>query len=100
MAWGHDEYMYQVLQGNACRLPEIGMAIVRYHSFYAWHTDDEYRHLASESDQDTLRPWIRAFNAFDLYSKEDAAPADTESLWRDYYEPLCQKYNIGGTLRW
>ena len=32
------EYLYQVLRNHAsCGLPEEGLAMIRYHSFYLWH---------------------------------------------------------------
>ena len=34
LAWGHDEYLYQVLKNHPNnQIPEAGMAMVRYHSF-------------------------------------------------------------------
>ncbi len=37
MSWGHDEYLYRVLTNHSsCRLPEEGLCIIRYHSFYPW----------------------------------------------------------------
>ena len=32
--WGHDEYVYQMMKDH---LPEEGLYMLRYHSFYAWH---------------------------------------------------------------
>lgn len=34
MSWGHDEYMYLVLKGNATKLPPAAHFIIRFHSFY------------------------------------------------------------------
>ena len=38
MSWGHDEYLYRVsdLIIPACTLPDEGLYIIRYHSFYPW----------------------------------------------------------------
>uniref|UniRef100_M4C6P0 Inositol oxygenase n=1 Tax=Hyaloperonospora arabidopsidis (strain Emoy2) TaxID=559515 RepID=M4C6P0_HYAAE len=44
-AWGHDEYLYQMLKFNKTTIPEEGLAMIRYHSCYPWHTKKEYRHL-------------------------------------------------------
>ena len=30
MSWGHDEYMYKVLKGNECYLPEEALYMIRY----------------------------------------------------------------------
>ena len=97
MSWGHDEYMYQVLKKNKCKIPQKGLDIIRYHSFYAWHTDGEYTHLAAPHDRKTLI-WVKRFNKHDLYSKMDDVPDLTEV--KSYYEGLLEKYNIDGKLRW
>ena len=37
MSWGHDEYLYRVLTNHStCTLPDAGLNIIRYHSFYPW----------------------------------------------------------------
>lgn len=37
MSWGHDEYLYRVLSNHpTCTLPDEGLYIIRYHSFYPW----------------------------------------------------------------
>jgi hypothetical protein len=41
-AWGHDEYMYRFLVANNATIPREGLAMVRYHSAYPWHTHDAY----------------------------------------------------------
>jgi inositol oxygenase len=99
IAWGHDEYMYMVLKGNDSLLPELCHRVIRYHSFYPWHRDGAYCHLVNRDDQQKLLPIIRAFNKYDLYSKNDPIP-DCDSLWNDYYGPLCEKYGLGGKLKW
>ena len=99
LSWGHDEYMYKVLKGNFSGLPEFCHKVIRYHSFYPWHTKGAYSHLVSRDDNQKLLPILKKFNAYDLYSKSDDAP-DCEKLWVDYYEPLCAKYGLGGKLKW
>jgi inositol oxygenase len=89
MSWGHDEYLYQVCQRNHCLLPAPALAMIRYHSFYAWHTSHGYEHLTNAHDKQML-PWIQLFNQFDLYSKADA-PCSVEIL-RPYYQSLIDKY--------
>ena len=99
MSWGHDEYMYRVLKGNKSGLPELCHKVIRYHSFYAWHTEGAYTHLVNRDDQLKFLPILKKFNSFDLYSKTDDVP-DCDELWRNYYGPLCEKYGIGGKLKW
>jgi len=97
MSWGHDEYMYHVLKKNGCTIPEHGLNMIRFHSFYPWHTSRNYTHLEAPEDLETLK-WVKEFNKFDLYSKGDALP-DCEAL-KPYYQGLCEKYNVGGKLSW
>lgn len=89
MSWGHDEYLYQVLKFNQCSIPEEGMYMIRFHSFYPWHTGGDYRHLCNEKDLKMLT-WVREFNKFDLYTKTEDLP-DVENL-RPYYQGLIDKY--------
>merc|ERR1712059_34653 len=67
MSWGHDEYLYQVLVNHeSCTLPEEGLAMIRYHSFYPWHSGGDYKHLCNEHDEKMLE-WVIKFNKYDLY---------------------------------
>lgn len=34
--------------------------MVRFHSFYPWHTGGDYRQLCSQQDLDML-PWVQEF---------------------------------------
>eukprot|EP00657_Telonema_sp_P-1_P012358 TRINITY_DN8868_c0_g1_i2.p1 TRINITY_DN8868_c0_g1~~TRINITY_DN8868_c0_g1_i2.p1 ORF type:complete len:284 (+),score=75.61 TRINITY_DN8868_c0_g1_i2:2-853(+) len=98
MSWGHDEYMYRMLKFNECTIPEEGLNMIRFHSFYPWHTGKAYGHLCTETDTTQMLPWVLEFNKFDLYSKGDAVP-DTKALW-PYYKSLLVKYNLDGLLSW
>lgn len=96
LSWGHDEYMYQVLTKNGCKIPKQGLDMVRYHSFYPWHSGGDYYHLCSEEDFKSLE-WVQKFNQFDLYSKSDSLP-DIPAL-TSYYQGLIDKY-CPGQLKW
>lgn len=96
MSWGHDEYMYQVLKHNHSTLPEEAHYVIRFHSFYPWHTGGDYKHLCTKKDL-SMMAWVKEFNKFDLYSKSDELP-DVEALI-PYYQGLIDKY-IPGTLNW
>ena len=37
-SWGHDEYLASKLEINDTRLPKEAIYIIRYHSFYSWHS--------------------------------------------------------------
>jgi inositol oxygenase len=86
MSWGHDEYVYQMLKD---RIPEGGLYMLRYHSFYAWHREGQYDHLLDDHDRDMLK-WVKLFNPYDLYSK-NPVPPDWSKL-KPYYEDLVAKY--------
>ncbi|GAM22974.1 hypothetical protein SAMD00019534_061490 [Acytostelium subglobosum LB1] len=96
MSWGHDEYLYQVCLGNKATLPEEALYIIRFHSFYPWHKQGQYKHITNAKDESMLK-WVKDFNMFDLYSK-DAEPVDVEKL-RPYYQSLIKKY-FPETLSW
>ena len=93
MSWGHDEYIYHV-----CRdcLPEEGLYMLRYHSFYPWHREGEYDHLCTDKDRRLLE-WVRSFNPYDLYTKSHERP-DVKAL-RPFYEELIAEY-FPAKLRW
>jgi inositol oxygenase len=86
LSWGHDEYLYQVVKDH---LPREGLAMIRYHSFYAGHREDAYPHLMTEQDRE-LFAWVRAFNPYDLYTKSAERP-DVAGL-RPFYEELIAEY--------
>src|ERR1043165_6307360 len=63
LSWGHDEYLYHVVKDY---LPEQALYMIRYHSFYPCHKENEYQHLMSDHDKEMFN-WVRAFNPYDLY---------------------------------
>src|SRR3954463_3454224 len=86
LSWGHDEYLYHVVKDH---LPPEGLAMIRYHSFYALHKEGEYTHLMNEHDRRMLE-WVRAFNPYDLYSKGHDRP-DVAAL-TPYYQDLIAEF--------
>jgi len=96
MSYGHDEYLYQVLQYNQCKLPIQAFFILRFHSFYAWHKEGAYQQFVNKFDEEMFH-WVKVFNRSDLYSKSHEVP-DFEKL-KDYYKGLVEKY-IPGVLSW
>ena len=96
LSWGHDEYLFHVVTQAGCTLPEPAHSMIRYHSFYPWHREEEYGHLLDEHDRQML-PWVRKFNAYDLYSKCPERP-DWARL-EPFYTALIDKY-LPGPLRW
>jgi inositol oxygenase len=81
-AFGHDEYAYLWALHNKVPLPPEGLAMLRLHSCYPWHTGGAYRELMAPGDE-ALEAAVRDFNRFDLYTKADALP-DFEAAWPHY----------------
>ena len=96
LSWGHDEYLYHVVTQAGCQLPEPALYMIRYHSFYPWHREEQYGQLLDEHDRQMLS-WVRKFNPYDLYSKSPKRP-DWAQL-APYYTSLIDKY-LPGPLRW
>ena len=92
MSWGHDEYVYHMVKDH---LPESGLYMLRYHSFYPQHREHAYNHLMDEHDHEMFK-WVNLFNPYDLYSKNPTPPNWTEL--RPYYEDLVAKY-LPATLK-
>lgn len=86
MSWGHDEYIYNMVKD---RLPEPGLYMLRYHSFYAQHRENAYDHLMDAHDHEMFK-WVNLFNPYDLYSKNPTPPNWKEL--KPYYEDLVAKY--------
>ncbi len=98
LAWGHDEYLFQVLRKHANNtLPEEAMIMIRYHSFYPWHSGGSYTKLLHEKDQQHLEI-IRDFNKYDLYTKSSKT-YDLEQI-KEYYRPIANKYLGTGPIYW
>jgi inositol oxygenase len=86
MSWGHDEYVYNMMKDY---IPEAGLYMLRYHSFYSQHREQAYNHLMSEHDHKMFE-WVKLFNPYDLYSKNP-----NQKSWEElkpYYEALVAKY--------
>ena len=86
MSWGHDEYVYQMMKDY---IPEPGLYMLRYHSFYAQHREHAYEHLMDDHDREMFE-WVKKFNPYDLYSKNPVPPKVDEL--KPYYEDLIAKY--------
>jgi len=86
MSWGHDEYLSQVTRPY---LPVEAQWVIRYHSFYSWHKEGEYKHLMNDTDVEKFQ-WVKKFNPYDLYSKKPVKP-DWKKL-QPYYQELVAEY--------
>ena len=99
ISFGHDEYLYQVLKQNSDKhhIPEKYWNIIRYHSFYPWHSNGECVYFMDDSDYDKIK-LVKEFNEFDLYSKEDTDLEITNEI-KTYYNNLLNEY-FNGDLQW
>jgi len=101
MAWGHDDYMYNVCLHNGCTMPPLALNIIRFHSFYAFHKEGAYEHLMDKPDY-TLRRWCHRFSKCDLYSKSAVVPTakEIEEDLKPHYQSLIDKYFPKNILEW
>lgn len=92
MSYSHDYYLYNILKKNIVLIPDEGLYIIRFHSFYAWHTPKNniqgYINFANNYDWYML-PLLKLFQKSDLYSKSTTIPAQ----YHTKYLQLLQKYN-------
>ena len=79
----------KVFTENKHRISPSLMNVIRYHSFYPWHTSGEYKQFMNELDKETLKN-VNHFNQFDLYSKEDSPDISNEI--KKYYDELLEEY--------
>ena len=70
-------------------IPEEGLYMLRYHSFYSQHREKAYNHLMNEHDHEMFK-WVDKFNPYDLYSKLPEPPNVKELM--PYYKELVAKY--------
>ena len=100
-SWSHDEYIASFLERNKNNMPEEAIYIVRYHSFYSWHTPRNnirgYTEYADDHDWKML-PLIKAFQKADLYSKTKDIPS--ENKIKNIYNQLLNKYFDTLDLLW
>lgn len=89
MSFGHDEYMYNIAKKQS-KLPLPALYILRFHSFYPWHTGGDYMYLCDEQDIEIGLKWVNIFNKCDLYSKSHECPPLEEVA--DYYKMKIEKY--------
>ncbi|HVJ07814.1 MAG TPA: inositol oxygenase family protein [Acidisarcina sp.] len=86
MSFGHDGYIAEVMKPY---LRDEALSMLRFHSFYPWHSHGAYTHLTNEKDRAMLE-WVKKFNPYDLYSKGHAKP-DMRQL-KPYYDDLFAEF--------
>ena len=93
LSWGHDEYIYNVAKDY---LPEEGLYMLRYHSFYPWHREGAYDQFCNAKDR-SMMPWVLKFNTYDLYTKSHESPDITKL--KPYYLELISEF-FPAKVRW
>lgn len=86
MSWGHDEYIYQITKDY---MPMEAQYMLRFHSFYPAHRENEYQYLMDDQDREYFK-WVNVFNEYDLYTKS-AEPPKVEEL-KPYYDDLIAEF--------
>jgi inositol oxygenase len=100
VAYGHDEFMYQVLKNNeGVTIPEEGLYAIRFHSLYPWHRENEYKELEDDNDK-KMKYWVKLLNEHDLYTKENVNYSQEKlDTLLPYYKDLMDKY-LPSELLW
>lgn len=96
LSWGHDEYLYHIVKDQST-LPAEALAMIRYHSFYPWHSAGAYTELMDEHDEAMLEA-VKAFNPYDLYSKSDEVPSI--EVLKPYYLELIDEFFPNKVIKW
>lgn len=86
-SWGHDEYLYHRIKDY---LPIEAGYVIRYHSFYPQHQHNGYDHLLNDKDQEMFA-WVKKFQKYDLYSKDQSGNIDVTAL-TPYYQELVEEF--------
>ena len=88
-SFGHDEYLYQLLKFNNVSLPKQAFYIIRYHSLYLWHYENEYTFFENEKDKE-MKFWLQLFQKYDLYTKVNIEKNENEL--KKYYSTIIDYY--------
>jgi inositol oxygenase len=91
VSFGHDEYLFRLLKFNNTTLPEEALYMIRYHSLYAWHNQNEYSELESDEDK-KYKKYVQEFNLYDLYTKDNDNLIELTNDLKDFYSELIKKY--------
>ncbi len=100
VSWGHDEFMFRVLLNNKNKLPDEAYYIIRYHSLYLWHYNNEYKYIENDYDK-KMKHCVKTFNKYDLYTKTNTlySPEEVEGF-KTYYSKLINYYFGTEELFW
>ena len=105
MTWTGPEYMYHMLKFNGVDIPDEGLHMLRYFTFYDWHTVNHYSSLANDDDVD-MKSFVADFHGVwqnasrGLRETRDMSDAECEHLWITHYSHIVQKYDAHRLLKW
>lgn len=105
MTWTGPEYMYHMLKFNGVDIPDEGLHMLRYFTFYDWHTVNHYSSLANDDDVD-MKSFVADFHEVwqnasrGLRESHDMSDAECEHLWITHYSHIVQKYDAHRLLKW
>jgi len=90
LTFGHDQYLYNILMLNSKEhyFPEKYWNIIRFHSFYDWHTFGLHTEYETIKDIELKKDLVE-FNSFDLYSKSND---QIDENVKEYYNTLLQQF--------
>ena len=69
--------------------------MIRFHSFYPWHTGNDYKYFMKDGDEEILKD-VHLLNNYDLYSKVDDVNINQST--KEYYSKLLDDFFKGFSL--
>jgi inositol oxygenase len=97
-SFSHDIYAYELFKHNNCLISDDYLKIIKYHSAYVIHKDNEYQYLMNDNDYKIVE-LCKLFSKCDLYTKDNSNKLNTEELF-PYYDKLIDKYFPNKILEW
>ena len=86
MSWGHDEYLYHVVEDY---LADGGALHDSLSLVLSRASRGQYDYLMNHQDRKMLK-WVQAFNPYDLYTKSQQPPNVKEL--RPFYDDLIAEF--------
>ena len=101
--WTGPEYLYQMLTSNSFVAPPEALSVLRLFLLDDWHSRNEYNYLANDDDIE-IRALVAEFDALRKSIRhkctQELSDEECSSLWRRFYLPIIEKYEISGDLIW
>lgn len=97
-SFSHDEYFYQFCKHNDCLISDNYLKVIRYHSAYVIHKENDYEYLMNKDDY-IIRDLCKQFSTLDLYTKDNNNKLIIKDLF-PYYDNLIKKYFPNLIFKW